>query len=192
MHNPTSRAASEPESFRDFLGVMARMQLEPRWRGKVDLSGVVQQTLLEAYESTGLFETWTLPQKTAWLRAALLHNLTDEVRKLRTAKRDIARERSLEMTLEQSTDELESILAADQSSPSHGAIRHEQIVRLTEAISSLSRDQRQAVELHHLRGWPLGEVARLMGRTKGHVAVLLFRGLQKLRVILDDCERGER
>jgi RNA polymerase sigma-70 factor (ECF subfamily) len=192
MHSPTDRAALDPESFRDFLRAFARMQLEPSLRGKVDLSGVVQQTLLEAYETTSRFELWPRARKAAWLEAALVHNLTDEVRKMRAAKRDIARERSLEAALDDSSSELGDNLVVDQSSPSHGAIRQEHVFRLTEALACLSPDQRQAVESYHLRGWPLGEVARLMGRSKGHVAVLLFRGLRKLRVVLEDLEREER
>ncbi|MGQ0636913.1 MAG: RNA polymerase sigma factor [Planctomycetaceae bacterium] len=192
MHNPSGRTALEPESFRGFLGVLARMQLGPRWRSKVDLSGVVQQTLLEAYESPSRFESWPLAQKTAWLRAALLHNLTDEVRKLRRARRDIGRETSLEATLEESSAELHAVLAADQSSPSHDAIRQELVGRLTEALGRLTRDQRQAVELHHLCGWSLAEVARLMERSREHVAVLLFRGLRKLRVALEEMNRRDQ
>ena len=48
----------------------------------------------------------------------------------------------------------------------------------------LPRDQRKAVELHHLKGLPLTVVAEQLGRSKGAVAALLFRGLKKLRELL--------
>ena len=86
----------ELERIREFLVLLARLQIDPRFQGKVDLSGVVQQTLLEVHHAYDRFRTWDEAQKAAWLRKVLAHNLTDEVRKLRTAGRDVAREQPLE------------------------------------------------------------------------------------------------
>ncbi len=127
--------------------------------------------------------------KIAWLRSNLANNLRDEVRKLDTAARDVSRERSLEAALDASSSRLEAWLAADQSSPSLKAIREEQLFSLAEALTQLSSDQRQAVELHHLQGCPLAEVAQHVDRSKGAVAALLFRGLKKLREVLVEAER---
>ena len=47
-------AMSEPadnlslEGYRTYLNVLAKLQIDPRLQGKIDLSGVVQQTLWEA------------------------------------------------------------------------------------------------------------------------------------------------
>src|SRR4051794_23534583 len=102
----------ELERYREFLSLLARLQLDPRLQGKVDLSGVVQQTLLELHQGFDQFQAWEEVQKAAWLRKILAHNLTDEVRKLRTAGRDVARERPLEAALECSSARLEAWLAA--------------------------------------------------------------------------------
>ena len=74
-------------------------------------------------------------------------------------------ERSLEAAVEQSSARLEALLAADQTSPSGRFERQERLRRLADALAALPDDQRQAVELKHLQGLTLVEVARRMGRT---------------------------
>jgi RNA polymerase sigma-70 factor (ECF subfamily) len=76
---------------------------------------------------------------------------------------------------------LELCLQADHSSPSQRAIRHEQLIDLARALSALPDDQRQAVELHHLKGHTVAEVGVAMDRTRAAVVGLLFRGLKALR-----------
>jgi RNA polymerase sigma-70 factor (ECF subfamily) len=169
------------ERFRTYLTLLARMQLDLSLQGKVDLSGVVQQTLLEAHRAMDQLRQWDEPRQLAWLRRALANNLTDEVRKLGTAARDVGRECSMETELEQSSARLEGWLASEESSPPERAMRNEQLLRLAEALARLPEDQRTAVELHHLKGRPLAEVAEALGRKKGAVATLLFRGMTRLR-----------
>jgi RNA polymerase sigma-70 factor (ECF subfamily) len=172
------------EGFRDYLCLLARLQLAPQLCGKIDLSGVVQETLLEAHRAMDRLRRMSAEQQAAWLRRALACNLADEVRKLGTAMRDVARERSLEQAVEESSARLEAWLAADQSSPCAQAVRNEQLLRLAHALTQLPEDQRLAVELHHLRGRPVAQVARELGRSEGAAGALLVRGLKKLRELL--------
>ena len=67
-------------------------------------------------------------------------------------------------------------------------MRHERLRRLAEALAQLPGDQRQAVELHHLKGRTLPQVAREMRRSKEAVAGLLFRAMKKLRQLLASLE----
>jgi RNA polymerase sigma-70 factor, ECF subfamily len=133
------------ESYRSYLLLLARLQLAPELQGKLDPSDLVQQTLLKAHQSGGQFRGSSEAERVAWLRAILANTLTDALRKF--APRAGKRERSLEAALDQSSRNLESILAADQTTPSQRMIRREQLIRLADAIAQLPDDQRLAVEL---------------------------------------------
>jgi RNA polymerase sigma-70 factor (ECF subfamily) len=181
--------ADDLERYRDELRLLARMHLDPRLRGKVDLSGVVQQTLLDAYLARSRGPA-AGDEARAWLRRILANNLTDEVRRLTAAVRDVEREGSLEQALNASSARIADWLAAEQSSPSQRAMREEDVSALAAALAQLPDDQRTAVEMHHLQGLPLAEVAMQLERTKGATAALLFRGLKKLRQLLEDRGAG--
>src|SRR5437868_6599874 len=93
--------AEDLERFRAYLGLLARLEVAPPLRDKVDLSGVVQQTLLEAHQGlTGQpRRARTEAEAAAWLRSILSHNLADALRKLASQKRDVRREWSLDAAL---------------------------------------------------------------------------------------------
>lgn len=188
MANRPTSLNKDLERFRKYIALLARLQLDPRLQGKVDLSGVVQQTLLEVHREGDRFARLTEGEKAAWLRSALRNNLIDEIRKWQTAARQIDLEQSLEDALEESSGRLEAWLVSDLSTPSAHAERNEQLLQLAEALAQLPDDQRLAVELHHLKEWPLADVAEFLGRSKGAAAQLIFRGLKKLRTLL--AERG--
>jgi RNA polymerase sigma-70 factor (ECF subfamily) len=176
------------ERYRTYLSLLARLQVAPGLRAKIDLSGVVQQTLLEAHQALPRFRAEGNAHLAAWLRRILTNNLADELRKLTTAKRNLGRERSLEAALEESSVRLEGWLAADQSSASQQAQRDEQGLRLAEALAGLPEAQREALMLQHWHGWTLAEIARHLNRTHAAVAGLIKRGLASLRNVLRQPE----
>jgi RNA polymerase sigma-70 factor (ECF subfamily) len=177
------------DGFREYLCLLARLQLSARLAGKVDLSGVVQQTLLEAFLARDGFPL-RAGQQAAWLRRALAHNLTDEIRRLGSRGQERVVEQSLEQALEASSARLEAWLACEESTPGRGAVHREQLSRLAEALLELSEEQRVAVELHHLQGHSLADVGQRLGRSREAVAGLVFRGLKNLRTMLAE-KRGQ-
>jgi RNA polymerase sigma-70 factor (ECF subfamily) len=181
-------SGSSLEHYRDYLGLLARLHLGTRLQSKLDASDVVQETLLKAHVKRGQFRGQSEGEMTAWLRQILANELAQAVRKYDTGASAVGREQSLEAALEESSARLEGWLAAEQSSPSQSAARHEQMLRLAEALAQLPEDQRQAVELHDLKGCPVAEVARQMDRSSAAVGALLFRGLKKLRSLLEQNE----
>jgi RNA polymerase sigma-70 factor (ECF subfamily) len=186
--SPEPPSPEELERFREYLALLARLQVRPGLRDRVDLSGVVQQTLLEAYQ-----EMTTSPrcrndgETAAWLRSILCHNLADGLRKLAATKRDMRRDRSLSVALEESASRVGGWLAAQQSSPSQRVIRQEQALEVVKALGTLPENQRRAVEMHHLDGCPLADIAAELGTSRAAVAGLLHRGLKSLRTKLGEC-----
>ncbi|MCA9166288.1 MAG: sigma-70 family RNA polymerase sigma factor, partial [Planctomycetales bacterium] len=175
---------------RDYLRLIARLQLDVRLLAKLDVSDVVQEALVRAVAALPDFQGASQEELAAWLRQILHRQLIDEFRKFRQEKRDIALEMSLDAAAE-SSGQFEAWLAANDSSPSERAQRNEELLCLSTALAALPEPQRDAVELHHLKGLSLSEIAERMGRTCPSVAGLLRRGLATLRVRLssqnDQC-----
>jgi len=53
MSGETEASADRLEPYRVYLQLLVRLHLDPHLRGKVDLSGVVQQTLWEGHRALG-------------------------------------------------------------------------------------------------------------------------------------------
>jgi RNA polymerase sigma-70 factor (ECF subfamily) len=172
------------ESFRGYLGILARARLDPRLQAKLDASDLVQQTLLEAHQARAEFRGQSRGQMAAWLRQILARNLANALRDFTRDKRDLAREQSLEEAVRHSSFRLETWLAAEQESPSGQAEHNEEALRLAEALAELPEGQREVVLLRHVHGWSLAQISRQVGKSASAVAGLLHRGLQQVRARL--------
>ena len=124
-------------SYRDYLRILARLQMSGRLRGKLDASDVVQQTILQAHACRHQFRGTTEAEWLGWLRTILANVLGSVTREFETAARKVSRELSLERELEQSSARLEHLLAGNQASPSSLAVRTEELVRLAQALVRL-------------------------------------------------------
>ena len=166
---------------------LAQLHLDKRLQGKLDPADMVQQTLLEGCRDQVQFQGGSRAELAAWLRRILLRNLANALRDLRRDKRDVQLERSLEAVAQESSSRLDACLAAEDSSPSERAQRNEQMFRLTLALNALPEAQREAVILRHYQGWSLADISRELNRSSAAVAGLLHRGLEQLRVLLDEA-----
>jgi RNA polymerase sigma-70 factor, ECF subfamily len=171
------------QRYREYLCLLARLQLDDRLQGKLDPSDVVQQTLIKAHRNLEQFRGQTDAEMAAWLRRILANTMTDAIRKY---QKEIHRERSLLETLNESSAKLEAWLQAEDDSPSDHAVRNEQLLHLASALARLPEDQRRAVELRYLKDVAVPEIAAQMEKTEPAVAGLLRRGLQRLREMLEE------
>jgi RNA polymerase sigma-70 factor, ECF subfamily len=184
MTHGIGRSPLPLEQYREYLRLLARLQLDPQLRGQLDPSDIVQQTLLKAHERFDQFRGQTDEELRAWLRAILARSLIDAVRKYGRQKGD--RAQSLEAVLEQSSAKLEVFLASEESSPSQAAVRAERLVDLAKVLARLPEDQQTAVELRYLNGMAVPDVAEQMGRSVVSVTGLLYRGMKALRGMMDE------
>ena len=179
---PTDPAPKSVERYREYLHMLARLQLDARLQGKLDPSDVVQQTLVKAHQNREQFRGQSGPELAAWLRRILANTLIDAARKY---QKEVVLERSLAERMDDSSARLEAFLAAEnEPSPSDHAVRHEKMLQLSDALMELPEDQRSAVELRYLRGLSVGEIAAVLNKSGASTAGLLRRGLEKLRALL--------
>ena len=178
----------EVARFRSYLLVLARMQLTPQLRRKLDPSDVVQQTLLEAHEDRASCRATTLREQAGWMRKILAHNLANLVRDYRREKRDIGREREWEASIDGSAVRLEKWLAAEQPSPSQNAEKDEERLHLADALAALCEEEQEVLLLRHCEGKTLAEIGERLGVSRHTSARRLRRGIETLRGTLRGLE----
>src|SRR5438552_14545493 len=168
------RSVESPETalerFRPYLKLLARLHLDPRWRSKLDVCDLVQQTLLEALRGLNRWRGRSEGELAAWLRSILAHQLAHAVRDWTRGKRDVGREQSLDQALAESSLRLGMWLAADQTSPSARASHNEEGVRLAAALDELPEAQREALVQHYWQSRTLPQIAEQLGRSVPAVA----------------------
>ena len=169
------------ERFLAYLRMLAGLHMDPRLRGKLDPSDLVQDALLKAHQALPRFHGSSDRERMAWLRQILANTLANAVRDFTRAKRDVALERSLEAALQQSSSRLELWLAAGGDPPGRRAEHEEQVLRVSRELAALPDPQRQAVLLKYCQGWSMADIGRHLDRTPAAVASLVRRGLERLR-----------
>jgi RNA polymerase sigma-70 factor (ECF subfamily) len=176
------------EQYRNYLLLLARLQIGARLQGKVDAADVVQETFLEAYRHFADFRGVTERELVTWLREILAGTFANLVRRyLGTRRRDVRLECELSAAVDRSSRVLDAGLLDQGSSPSQRAARREQAVLLADALERLPADYRELLVLRHLEGLTFAEVARRMGRGVDGVKKLWPKALARLRSLLGEC-----
>jgi RNA polymerase sigma-70 factor, ECF subfamily len=173
------------ERYRNYVGLLVRLQVGRRLRTKVDVDDLLQEISLEIHRKIGLFRGRSEREFLTWIRRLIGSILANQVRHyLGTKSRDARLERALVDDLDQSSRALNEGLIASQSSPSQQAVRREQAVLLADALNQLPEDYREVIILRQLEGLSFPDVARRTGRTEDSVKNVWLRALARLRVSL--------
>jgi RNA polymerase sigma-70 factor (ECF subfamily) len=183
-----SPCRSPLEAYRGYVAYLVRKDCPAHLARQVEHEDLVQDVLLKVWASDPDFSGRTEGERLSFLRKTCASVMSDSVRYYDRGKRKVA----LEQALDDSSARLEEWLAAIHSSPSQRASKHEQLLRLAQALAELPDNQRKAVELHHLQRHSLAETATMMGVSVAAAAGLLRRGLAALRDCLDEPEDRQR
>ncbi|QDU41057.1 ECF RNA polymerase sigma factor SigH [Maioricimonas rarisocia] len=183
----SGEASARDELFakcRNYVAVIAQSRLESWMHAKVDASDLVQQTLLEAFRGIEDFRGQTDAEWLAWLRQILSHNTNDFIRRYRTDKRAVGRERSLAPAEPDDSRAPGRDPADPGKTPSQIVADHERDIQIADAIARLAEDHRQVILLRNLQRLPFDEIARRMDRSRPAVQMLWMRALRKLEELL--------
>lgn len=175
-------------AYRNYLWLLAKTSIDRELRAKLDPSDVVQDTLLRAHERFGQFRGASEPELLAWLRRVLANRLADLARRFReTQARQVARERSFDEVVDESSLALGRFVAASGTSPSGAAERREFSVALADALARLTPDHRDVIVLRNFEELPWEEIGRRMGRSANAARNLWARALQNLRPMMEEA-----
>jgi len=170
------------QACRSYVSVVARTQVESWMRTKVDASDLVQQTLLEAHQAFDDFEGAEEGEWLAWLRQILSHNTHDFIRRFRTAKRAAQKEVFIDQPRGDQSKGFD--LSAALPTASQILMQHEEQLELADALTQLSEDHQEVIQLRNLQRLPFDEVAERMGRTRPATQMLWTRAIKKLQEVL--------
>jgi RNA polymerase sigma-70 factor (ECF subfamily) len=172
--------------YRQYLMLLARLQIGRCLQGKVDPSDMVQETCFHAHRDFADFRGTTEAEFVQWLRRIMAFQVAKLVRRYETRRRDVHLERQLQDEIDQSSRAVGHVLVAPDTSPTQKAARHEHEVLLADAIEQLPDDYREVMILHHLEGLEMPTVAHRMGRSLDSVRKLWARAMVKLREALKE------
>ncbi len=170
------------ELYRNYLRVIARIEIGRKLQGKVDASDIVQEAFLDAHRYYPNFRGGSEAQLLKWLREILAGTLANQVRRyFGTQARDARLEVAISNDLDQSTYGLANIPVDPHSSPSQQFAKEEQSLRVAEALGKLPSDYQAVIILRHLEGLTFPQVAERMAKSLDSVEKLWLRALTKLK-----------
>lgn len=137
-----------------------------------DAQDLTSQTFIAAME--GIHNFRGNSAFTTWLLGIARHKAADQFRL-----------RKPEIDLETAVDVPDAHLHADDIVAQHLAV--EQVAR---KLQTLSPDRAEALRLRLFAGLDVGDVARLMNKNEAAVRMLVFRGMQDLKLQLGGTEEA--
>lgn len=181
--------------YRNYLRMLARTGLGPKLKERVEISDVVQETLIEVIRQFPAFTGQDEVALVGWLRRLIAQKLADLGRYHSRVKRgggDAPYPLDAPMTGPSGalafgvqpggkSANLAELLTLSQTSPSEAASRREATVLLADALTKLPADQAEVLWLYHVEGMSFDAIGQHLGVTRKVIRGIWAKGLASLR-----------
>ncbi|MFN0250527.1 MAG: RNA polymerase sigma factor [Kofleriaceae bacterium] len=165
---------------------LARRKIGARLRLKEEPDDLAQTTFREATRDLKNYEYRGEHSLVRWLAQILQNKIRDKAEYYAAGKRDVGRERGMEIATEGDSDSTQTM-----EPPSHDlsvtmqVSRQENLQHLKVALDELSPEHREAITLVFFEGRQLREAGEIMGgKTEDAVRMMLRRAESRLHEIL--------
>jgi RNA polymerase sigma-70 factor (ECF subfamily) len=167
--------------------------MDARIQGRVDASDVLQDAFLDAAARVDHFLREPDLPAFLWLRLVVSERLAAYHRrhlgaKMRNADQEVSLYR--DPLPQASSAALASMLLGRLTSPTHAAVRAEQLLQVQEALNSLDPLDREVIALRNFEQLSRAETAQVLGITEEAGAKRYFRALKRLKAALAEMPGG--
>mgnify|MGYP002623847943 CR=1 FL=1 len=167
-----------------------RLRMGPLLRARETPEDLVQSVVREVLADLPAFEWRGEAAFRHWLYTRAQRKLVDKARFVGAAQRSPARE----LPLPPHPSDGAIARLADHGTPGAAAESREAIARIERAFAELPDDYQEAISLQRLCGMDYAEIAMRMQRSEGAVRNLVYRGVARLALRLEElrCADDDR
>jgi len=178
--------ASLFSKYRDRLERVVSFRLDPRIRGRIDASDILQEAYLQAADRLPAFLETADISFFVWLRQQTLQTLIDVHRREFRQKRDVNREIHFASTGTSggTSISIAQFLIDHVTSPSQIAVQAEEMQWLQNALNSMNEVDREVLALRHFEQLGNNQVAEILGLTPTAASNRYLRAAARLSEIL--------
>ena len=166
-------------------------RIPTRLQSVLDAEDIVQEAHIEVFRSIGKFAIRASDSFDRWITTIALNRLRNAVRRHNAGKRGGRRATHAATfgRVADSTIALLDTLAGPGRTPSKSVARLEALEVMQDALAAIPQHYRRAIQLVHIEGRPVREVAAEMDRSERAIHGLCRRGLDLLRARIGSASR---
>lgn len=162
----------------------ARRKVGMDWQGKFDPEDILQEAYIQIFADIAGFQYDGEDSFLRWAVRIVEHRFIDQVRRMRSLKRDVARESAPRAGEESRYGGFLARCFPDLNTPSLALSREDAQSAIVMCLARLPDHYRQVVQRFYLDEEPLAKIAADMHRSEDAVRRMASRALEQLEVCL--------